>query len=178
MVPGRRTANNCTYQFTVSRVMSAVRWEGSRMAHHPNFAQAGRLRRLAAASASLVGAVVVSIGTTSLLAAPASAATSCTRPSHVNVSSGSGHGTKAGGTPIRVGPYSSCGIVRSVGASRLLYYHCWRLNALGHLWTHVRIAGTEVRGWVYNANLDDGGARRDVESCSLPGPHRTLRSPS
>lgn len=124
---------------------------------------------LLASATAVAGTLLATAPTADAL--PSTSAARCSTATAVNVSSGSGHGIKSGGTPIRVGPSSSCRAVRVVGSSTLLYYHCWRFNSANNLWTHVRIAGTSTSGWVYNGNLDDGGARSDKESCALPGPH-------
>jgi hypothetical protein len=119
--------------------------------------------------ALLLCTVGLPVGWTAAGAGTADAA--CQTRSWVDVSSASGHGDKSGGTPIRSGPSADCRVVREVGSSSLLYYHCWSFSSAGNLWTHVRIKGTQVSGWVYNPNLDDGGLRSDATSCSLVGPH-------
>lgn len=86
------------------------------------------------------------------------AAETCTHPSWSDKDK-TGYGTgNSGSTAMRTGPEASCGIVATVGTSVRLYYHCYRFNAAGNSWTHVRIDGTNLEGWVYDGNLDDYGS--------------------
>ena len=75
---------------------------------------------------------------------------------------GSGHLTRSAG--LHVGPSGVPSVVR-LGANQLLYYHCWVENVYGNRWTHARIAGTSVQGWISNDVLDDGGSRGNANYC-------------
>jgi hypothetical protein len=59
---------------------------------------------------------------------------------------------------IHDGPNAGCTVVTTVYARVVLYYHCFVINSAGHGWTHVRIAGSPVSGWIWNYYLDDGGS--------------------
>ncbi|GAA2399550.1 hypothetical protein Cme02nite_08480 [Catellatospora methionotrophica] len=108
-------------------------------------------RRLLTAAAAIP---LVVAGTVTALAAPASA--NCGSHSWSNKDSDSGYTLDS--SPIRSGPHESCGTVRTVGASTMLYYHCFTTNESGNTWTHVRIAGTETYGWVFDDHLNDHGS--------------------
>lgn len=103
------------------------------------------------------------------VAAPAGAST-CQK-SHPNLSRGSGSASKPGGTPLWSGPSSTCRNIRHIPRGAKLFYHCWRFSPENNLFTHVRIAGTQRTGWVYNGNLSDGGLHSDKTSCAPTGPH-------
>ena len=72
---------------------------------------------------------------------------------------GWGTGKPATGTiPLRNGIYADCDPVAGVDVNRKLWYHCYRRNSYGNTWTHLRIDGTTINGWVYDGNLDDNGS--------------------
>ncbi len=94
----------------------------------------------------------------------ASAADCGSHPAWQNKSPGAGR-AKSAGTPLRDGPLESCTVIITVGTSVDLFYHCWVENRYGHKWTHVRKANTEISGWVYNGNLNDGGSVHPDNRC-------------
>ncbi|GAB3982190.1 hypothetical protein V1634_26790 [Plantactinospora veratri] len=59
---------------------------------------------------------------------------------------------------MRSGPYDTCTIDNYAYSGETLYYHCYFLNIYGNRWTHLRVAGTTIDGWVYSGNLNDGGS--------------------
>jgi hypothetical protein len=65
------------------------------------------------------------------------------------------------GSPSQVtlpsGIYGACSSRGDVYGIRLCY-HCYRVNSYGNTWTNVRIDGTNVNGWVYDAYLSNGGS--------------------
>ncbi|MET7670957.1 hypothetical protein [Micromonospora luteifusca] len=69
----------------------------------------------------------------------------------------SGHLTRAAEV-LRVGPYAGCTGDYMIYDTNLLYYHCYAYNSYGNTWTHVRIAGTNISGWVWDNILDDLGS--------------------
>ncbi len=75
---------------------------------------------------------------------------------HTNPDPGSGH--MVGSHWLHLGPYGECGAIAQPSSSVTLYYHCYVTNAYGNTWTHLRIAGTNIEGWVSDADLDDGGS--------------------
>lgn len=81
----------------------------------------------------------------------------CTHPAWTNPDTGSGH-VLVSSTPMYTGPEASCGVVDYINPGTLLYYHCYVVNANGYHYTHLRIAGDTIQGWIYSARLDDGGA--------------------
>jgi hypothetical protein len=118
------------------------------------------LRRIAAAAVTVP---LLSGGFIALNAQSASA--DCgSHPAWQNLSSGAGRVTNS--SPIRTGPYQSCDVVRQVDTSKDLFYHCWVQNSEGNKWTHVRLANTNVEGWMYNGNLNDGGSTAASSRCT------------
>nr|WP_237524323.1 MULTISPECIES: SH3 domain-containing protein [unclassified Streptomyces] len=96
-----------------------------------------------------------------MVAAPvASAATSgtaaCTHPAWSNKDSGSGY-VAGSSAPLRTGPSADCPTTATVYGA-LLYYHCYVTNSAGNTWTHARIDGTQINGWIYDGNLTNSGA--------------------
>jgi len=66
---------------------------------------------------------------------------------------GPGDGT----VTMHTGIYGACPSAGTVRGFKL-WYHCYRTNSYGHTWTNVRVDGTTVSGWVYDAYLSDGGS--------------------
>ncbi|WP_234345227.1 MULTISPECIES: SH3 domain-containing protein [Streptomyces] len=121
--------------------------------------------RLAAA----VAAPLLLSGATLTATAPAASAAptgadACTHPGWSNKSPGKGT-AKGGDAKVRTGPSQDCAVTATVGTSVVLQYHCWVQNSAGNKWTHVRIDGTQINGWVYNGNLDDGGSVHPDNKC-------------
>lgn len=67
-------------------------------------------------------------------------------------------GSTRGSVSLRIGPHQGCG--RTAWVSGYLYYHCYIRNSAGNTWTHVRVPGTQIVGWVWDGNLRDGGSVR------------------
>jgi hypothetical protein len=108
-------------------------------------------RRLMAALATIP---LVAAGLVASVAAPASA--NC--GSHPWTNRDGDTGFTLDRSPIRTGPHESCAVVRTVPASTSLFYHCFTVNESGNTWTHVRIAGTQTFGWVFDDHLNDHGS--------------------
>ncbi|GAB2589582.1 hypothetical protein [Kribbella endophytica] len=87
----------------------------------------------------------------------------CNRPATQNLSPAAGRVKSS--SPLRVGPSEGCGVVRTIGTGTDLFYHCWVENSAGHKWTYVRVANTNVEGWMYNGNLNDGGSVHPDNRC-------------
>ncbi|MFF1359337.1 SH3 domain-containing protein [Streptomyces sp. NPDC058297] len=106
-----------------------------------------------------VSAPVFALATMTVTAPTASAtAAACAfNPAHPNKDSGSGHVVSGKKAPLRSGPHSGCGTIMTVDSSWKLYYHCSYFNGQS-AWTHLRLAGTDVEGWIYVENLNDFGA--------------------
>ncbi|MFF1465467.1 SH3 domain-containing protein [Streptomyces sp. NPDC058330] len=100
------------------------------------------------ASATLVAAPVAS--------AAASGTAACTHPAWSNKDSGSGY-VAGSSAPLRTGPSADCPTTATVYGA-LLYYHCYVTNSAGNTWTHARIDGTQINGWIYDGNLTNSGA--------------------
>ena len=62
-----------------------------------------------------------------------------------------------GSVTMHTGIYGDCASAGKVNNIRL-WYHCYRVNSYGHTWTHVRMDGSDVKGWVYDAYLSNGGS--------------------
>ncbi|GHG62521.1 SH3 domain-containing protein [Streptomyces griseocarneus] len=122
--------------------------------------------------AGLVAAAVVPLlmasATVAVTAPSASADTSganaCSHPTWSNKSPGNGT-PKGDGAKIRTGPSEDCSVVKEVSGGTVLQYHCWVENDHGHKWTHVRVDGKDINGWVYNDRLDDGGSKHPANKC-------------
>jgi hypothetical protein len=96
----------------------------------------------------------------------ASADVSCSGWSWSNPDSGSGYST--GTYALKTGPYSTCGFAGQTYDGIFLYYHCYVTNGYGNTWTHARISGTSIEGWISDANLTlnpDGVTRGAVHPC-------------
>lgn len=121
------------------------------------------IRKWAAAMTPLLMAgALVTVAAPSSYAA-ADGAQACTHPAWSNKSSGKGQ-PSGSVTYLRTGPNKDCGITAEVYSS-VMFYHCWVTNSAGNKWTHVRIDGTEINGWVYNPQLDDGGSQAADNRC-------------
>ena len=60
--------------------------------------------------------------------------------------------------PMYNGPMSSCALVTHINPGEKLYYHCYYVNASGNTYTHLRIAGTSIEGWVGDSYLNNYGS--------------------
>ncbi|MFG3254833.1 serine/threonine-protein kinase [Streptomyces sp. NPDC048172] len=83
---------------------------------------------------------------------PTSASESCDGWKHRNPSPGT-YGTMSGSFNIVSGPYQKCADIKLAKSGQKLWYHCSVVNAHGHNWTYVRLAGTNTVGWMSNDNL-------------------------
>ncbi|MEU9608870.1 SH3 domain-containing protein [Streptomyces sp. NPDC017979] len=63
-------------------------------------------------------------------------------------------------SPLRQGPHEACGSVAQVYTTSLLAYHCYMTNGVGNTWTHARIQGTDIQGWIWDGNLRDNGSTK------------------
>lgn len=87
-------------------------------------------------------------------------------PAHAGCAHGWSNIDATGGTAnwsnakMRTGPHSSCSIVYWVNGGSTLYYHCYTVNSDGNTWTHVRYAGTQEYGWIWDGHLQDGGSTK------------------
>ncbi|HEU5270692.1 MAG TPA: hypothetical protein VFU36_12265 [Jatrophihabitans sp.] len=116
----------------------------------------GSIRRWLAAAATLPLLVG---GLTVVTASPADAIT-CIHPAWSDKDQ-TGYGEIAAGfSNIHMydGPMSSCGVVATLNPGQKLYYHCYYLNASGNTYTHLRIAGTSIEGWVGDNFLNNYGS--------------------
>jgi hypothetical protein len=79
-----------------------------------------------------------------------------------NKDPGGGTGTGSAESPYTVplhsGMYGDCRVTSRVSTGIKLWYHCYRRNSYGNTWTHVRIDGTDWKGWVWDEYLNDGGS--------------------
>lgn len=77
-----------------------------------------------------------------------------------NKDSDTGRAIRAVVAPVRELPANCGDKIAEVNSDFKLQYHCYITNSSGNQWTHVRIDGTSVNGWVYSLNLDDGGSKK------------------
>lgn len=107
----------------------------------------------AAAAVPLLASVMV------VLTPGVAEAVTCGQSWSDNDKGGSGYPAGPGGGPVTLhtGIYGDCPSNGSVNGYRL-FYHCYRTNSYGHTWTHVRIDVIDVKGWVYDAYLSNGGS--------------------
>lgn len=104
----------------------------------------GKLKSLLVASAMIAGALVV-VGAPS-----ASAATSgCIDLgfSPLNTSTSTGYFDSR--ATLRTHPYATCGSMGTYPAGTNFDVWCYNINQHGNKWFYVRIAGTEIKGWLY-----------------------------
>ncbi|MFJ3441408.1 hypothetical protein ACIPM2_09580 [Streptomyces sp. NPDC086081] len=87
----------------------------------------------------------------SMTSATSAAAVSCTSPATRNADEGSG--VLKGTYGLKVAPYASCGTVTTMFEGDVLYFHCWYQNAYGNDWAFGRIKGTNIHGWMSEANF-------------------------
>ncbi|MFD3563712.1 hypothetical protein ACFWVU_29200 [Streptomyces sp. NPDC058686] len=83
---------------------------------------------------------------------PGSVSKSCSGWTHRDPNPGT-YGYMSGSYHILTGPYQTCSSVALAENSSKLWYHCSVVNAYGHNWTYVRVAGTNTSGWMSNDNL-------------------------
>ncbi|GAA2094890.1 hypothetical protein GCM10009801_63430 [Streptomyces albiaxialis] len=83
---------------------------------------------------------------------PTSASEKCGGWKHRNPNPGT-YGYMSGSYHIVSGPYQKCPAVTLAKSGAKLWYHCSVVNAHGHNWTYVRLAGTDTVGWMSNDNL-------------------------
>lgn len=97
-------------------------------------------------------------GLSVVTASPADAIT-CIHPAWSNKDTNSGQ-IWSGYHNINMydGPMSSCIVVAVLNPGQILYYDCYYLNAAGNEYTHLRIGGTSIEGWVGSNFLDDFGS--------------------
>jgi hypothetical protein len=94
-------------------------------------------------------------------AAPAAVAPlACTHPgwSDKDKESSGSVADEFGYAEIHSGPNAGCTTVDYALSGEVLYYHCYVFNSAGNTWTHLRIDGTSIEGWVWDDYLDDGGS--------------------
>ncbi|TGB02537.1 serine/threonine protein kinase [Streptomyces sp. MZ04] len=85
-------------------------------------------------------------------AKPSSVSKSCSGWSHRNPKPGT-YAYLAGRYNIVTGPYQTCSAVTPVQSGTRLDFHCSVVNAHGHNWTYVQVAGTSTSGWMSDDNL-------------------------
>jgi len=95
----------------------------------------------------------------------AAAQVSCSGWTWGNFDAGAGYST--GTYKLKDGPYQECTNAGQTYAGTYLYYHCYITNDYGNTWTHARISGTSIQGWISDANLtlNDDGTRGAIEKC-------------
>ncbi|MEV0118663.1 protein kinase [Streptomyces sp. NPDC050844] len=85
-------------------------------------------------------------------AEPSSVSKSCSGWSHRNPKPGT-YAYLAGNYHLVTGPYQSCSSVTPIQSGTRLNFHCSVVNAYGHNWTYVQVAGTSTGGWMSNDNF-------------------------
>lgn len=99
------------------------------------------------------------VGGLAVLTPGAAEAATCGQSWSDKDKSGYGNGIGSAGTvPLRTGIYADCPVRTPAGNGYTLWYHCYRINSYGNSWTHLRVNGTNISGWVYSGNLSDGGS--------------------
>ncbi|MEV0097376.1 SH3 domain-containing protein [Streptomyces sp. NPDC050738] len=111
---------------------------------------------------TLAALPLLAAGATLTMAPSASAsatdAAACTHPAWSNKDAGSGY-ISGSSAPLRTGPNEGCPTTATIYGAKL-YYHCYVVNSAGNTWTHARIDGTQINGWIYDGNLNDNGATK------------------
>ncbi|MEU5000841.1 protein kinase [Streptomyces sp. NPDC021622] len=85
-------------------------------------------------------------------AKPSSVSKSCSGWSHRNPKPGT-YAYLAGRYHLVTGPYQTCSSVTPIESGTRLNFHCSVVNAHGHNWTYVQVAGTSTSGWMSNDNF-------------------------
>ncbi|MCX4669558.1 protein kinase [Streptomyces sp. NBC_01381] len=85
-------------------------------------------------------------------AEPSSVSKSCSGWSHRNPNPGT-YAYLAGDYHLVTGPYQTCSSVTPIQSDTRLNFHCSVVNAHGHDWTYVQVAGTSTSGWMSNDNF-------------------------
>jgi hypothetical protein len=99
--------------------------------------------------------VLVASGTAASAASPSA----CTMPSWSNKDARTGTVIAPSGVAsMHNGPNSDCPILDTMFAGDKLYYHCYVYNSAGNTWTHLRLGGTQIQGWVWDEYLTDRGS--------------------
>jgi hypothetical protein len=100
-----------------------------------------------------VAALVAALGVSVLgIAAPAQAETARCPVSWSTVN-GEGYVTSYQDTQVRIGPYGECSSVGTIKKGTIFYLWCGTTNDYSNNWWYGRIAGTEIKGWVYQPPL-------------------------
>ncbi|GIF13974.1 hypothetical protein FHX34_105472 [Actinoplanes teichomyceticus] len=60
--------------------------------------------------------------------------------------------------PARTGPYGQCTEVGTIAQETFVLYDCYVTNGYGNTWTWVRSEEGRSLGWVWDKNLQYGGA--------------------
>ncbi|MGC4808209.1 hypothetical protein [Micromonospora sp. DT233] len=60
--------------------------------------------------------------------------------------------------PLRSGPAEGCSSDKTLPASTALIYHCFVTNTAGNSWTHVKVQGQNLSGWIWDNHLKDNGS--------------------
>jgi hypothetical protein len=61
--------------------------------------------------------------------------------------------------PMHTGMYGDCPVKNITSTGVRLQYHCYRRNDYGNTWTHLNLKGyPDVRGWVWDKYLNNGGS--------------------
>ncbi|MFI5530280.1 hypothetical protein ACIA8O_17230 [Kitasatospora sp. NPDC051853] len=112
-----------------------------------------------AIAVGLMAVASLSVPAVSASAAPSSdlAAVTCGNAywPHSNLDSGSGT-ISVSSAPVRTGPYGACTAVGWYSQGVQVDYDCYSVNEYGNTWTYVR--GPAGSGWIYDANLSNGGS--------------------
>lgn len=91
------------------------------------------------------------------VSSPASAA-SCGSYSWSNKDPASANEYTIESAPLRSGPMESCSAVRTLSTSTALDYHCYVTNEFGNTWTHVKVKGQDLYGWIWDNHLYSNGS--------------------
>lgn len=115
------------------------------------------MRRVLAAD----GVLATLLAATVTYAAPSQASTATdVSPFPVNTCSVDTWNNSDGGaetsaaTDLNVGPHDYCTTIRSLSEGTQVWFECGYQNDAGNLWVYVRLAGTQVHGWVWADHLD------------------------
>jgi hypothetical protein len=111
-------------------------------------------------TASILTMTTVALGVLVASGTAASASpAACTMPSWSNKDARTGTVIAPSGVaPMHNGPNSDCPILDTMFAGDKLYYHCYVYNSAGNTWTHLRLGGTQIQGWVWDEYLKDRGS--------------------
>ncbi|MEV6964700.1 hypothetical protein AB0M47_06245 [Hamadaea sp. NPDC051192] len=103
-------------------------------------------------------AVVPAVVTAVVFAVSSPAAAACSTHSWSDKDPAGANEYTEESAPLRTGPYEDCSAITTLPTSTALNYHCFITNSYGNTWTHVKVKGRDLSGWIWDNHLKDNGS--------------------